>query len=35
MQKRIGVLSSNKEALTYNKKWSPGRKYHYQTYGRY
>ena len=35
MQKSRGVLSVNKNATTYNRIWSPGRKYHCQRYGRY
>ena len=35
MQKQRGVLKSNSKAMTYNKIWSPGRKYYFQTYRRY
>ena len=34
-QRQRGVLSSNINANTYNRIWSPGRKYYYQDYGRY
>ena len=34
-QRHRGVLSSNINANTYNRIWSPGRRYYYQDYGRY
>ena len=35
MQKKRGVLSSNRNAMTYNKIWSPGRKYYFLKFKRY